>query len=990
MKFIKRSTHILLILIIVVNSFIPIIGNAENINNDSSIVIKFKDNNLYTAMKTQLHEIPISLGRKSKIASYNDTDKTITIIEEELEKVESIDLFKKEITDLEGIQNLKNLKTVYIDFKTYSELQDKSILQNVRDIAFSESLNEQTAIYFGNEEQSYSEIISETNNMSYINVGGNSATLTKTENNKSILELYNEFIKSDIADDKMQNIKENPNYVIFKVGENDFLQANKYVENNEKTVEEIIRQINNETGDDENSFTGALIRLIASSKNKWKNAKIIFVGTVQILDNGTDLQKVYMEKVKEICDTNGITYIDLYNEVNLTNEENIEKYSIGDGIHLNKLGYERFFVPKIEEALKYNTYYISTDGISENGLSEYTPMSMDTAKTKIYSAKDRILFKRGDTFYNNIDFSVSEDIKKNQDEIVKIANYGEGNLPLPLISAIKKADINSTNYWTWEEQNKLYKIDLSQLIGFNTSNDEWNNFYNIGFIECIKNNEHNKLYSVKQSLEELNEDGEFYCNAEYVDDTIKYRYEKYLYIKASNGSKDKAPTEIFGDMIFAGNVALISIRDNVEISGLNLKYTGGHAIKVNNNIYIHDNVIDNVGGSLLSTNPRVRYGNGIELFNSGSNTIVEKNIIRNVYDVAFTMQGQTEPWKNVKVINNIFVANSQNSEIWASQKDGAIAEPVEGYIYDSNISINQGRGWGYFARPNKKTAAEILFYGYKPTTIEMTVSNNISFNARRLYYTVINNKVNHNGISYGSVFGEGGIDSNNNNIYTTLNKEDSFILSSGWSSIDDTEMEKNSIDYNFDNFGSISNEYNIEKNSKLYVLNEEKTNNVVNSEDGVEKYKIENIALSSNKYDEIKRALLEDINKIINLNKYNIQNSYIKGIEEGTNAETILSNIQTNGTIEIYNHNNEKIEGKATIGTGMKLIVSNELEYNLVVEGDLNGDGKISITDLSKMKSHIIGKQILQGEYEKAADINGDGRESITDLSILKKYLIKK
>ena len=86
----------------------------------------------------------------------------------------------------------------------------------------------------------------------------------------------------------------------------------------------------------------------------------------------------------------------------------------------------------------------------------------------------------------------------------------------------------------------------------------------------------------------------------------------------------------------------------------------------------------------------------------------------------------------------------------------------------------------------------------------------------------------------------------------------------------------------------------------------------------------------------------------------------------------------------------ESIEGKETIGTGMKLIVGNELEYKLVVEGDLNGDGKISITDLSKMKSHIIGKQILQGEYEKAADINGDGRESITDLSILKKYLIKK
>ena len=88
-------------------------------------------------------------------------------------------------------------------------------------------------------------------------------------------------------------------------------------------------------------------------------------------------------------------------------------------------------------------------------------------------------------------------------------------------------------------------------------------------------------------------------------------------------------------------------------------------------------------------------------------------------------------------------------------------------------------------------------------------------------------------------------------------------------------------------------------------------------------------------------------------------------------------------------NNNEKIEGQARIGTGMKLRPSDGKEYKLVVGGDLNGDGKVSITDLSKMKLHLIRKQVLENEYAKAIDMNKDGKYSVTDLSIIKKYIVK-
>ena len=58
------------------------------------------------------------------------------------------------------------------------------------------------------------------------------------------------------------------------------------------------------------------------------------------------------------------------------------------------------------------------------------------------------------------------------------------------------------------------------------------------------------------------------------------------------------------------------------------------------------------------------------------------------------------------------------------------------------------------------------------------------------------------------------------------------------------------------------------------------------------------------------------------------------------------------------------------------------------VKGDISLDGKVSVTDLSQLKSHIISLSNLEGEQEKRCDINLDGKVSILDLSILKMILV--
>jgi hypothetical protein len=52
-------------------------------------------------------------------------------------------------------------------------------------------------------------------------------------------------------------------------------------------------------------------------------------------------------------------------------------------------------------------------------------------------------------------------------------------------------------------------------------------------------------------------------------------------------------------------------------------------------------------------------------------------------------------------------------------------------------------------------------------------------------------------------------------------------------------------------------------------------------------------------------------------------------------------------------------------------------EYHL---GDVNGDGKINVTDISKAAAHVKGKKRMSGDALICADINSDGIVNISDV----------
>ena len=68
----------------------------------------------------------------------------------------------------------------------------------------------------------------------------------------------------------------------------------------------------------------------------------------------------------------------------------------------------------------------------------------------------------------------------------------------------------------------------------------------------------------------------------------------------------------------------------------------------------------------------------------------------------------------------------------------------------------------------------------------------------------------------------------------------------------------------------------------------------------------------------------------------------------------------------------------------------NGLSYEVIaasgnVKGDVTGDGKVDIKDLTKVAAHVKGKKSLSNASK--ADINGDGKVDIKDLTKIAAFI---
>lgn len=130
----------------------------------------------------------------------------------------------------------------------------------------------------------------------------------------------------------------------------------------------------------------------------------------------------------------------------------------------------------------------------------------------------------------------------------------------------------------------------------------------------------------------------------------------------------------------------------------------------------------------------------------------------------------------------------------------------------------------------------------------------------------------------------------------------------------------------------------------------------------------------------------EDLFKSFNKYSIDISEYIIKHISKLTKAKDFINNIDVanNGKLKVFDKTGEN-EVTDKVGTGMLARVINEYDENLmdidmVVTGDINGDGNISVTDLAKLERHIAGIEKLEGVYKIAADVNDNDSVTLTDL----------
>lgn len=308
-------------------------------------------------------------------------------------------------------------------------------------------------------------------------------------------------------------------------------------------------------------------------------------------------------------------------------------------------------------------YYIDVacDNAKNDGLSEKTPVA-DYKKLDI-KAGDTVLFKRGSFIREKLWIKEGE-----EGNPVTYGAYGEGEKPTFCGS------VNLTNEDLWVEESKNIWVCTAEAIS------EAANFVF---------NKEDLCGTLRWTKEELKEQGDFYDNCFGTLDSKKSLPENhkiYLY-------SEKNPAEIYSDIecVVYGERNLADNGHDVTFKNLRFINSGVHAIAgeaKTRNMKVLNCSFEYIGGAVWNYENKIRYGNGVEMWDVGDNVEITGCYFNNIYDSATTQQGglNCEQADNFIICNNVFIkcgmgAYEQRDRIPLLAK------------FNNNICIDAGEGF---------------------------------------------------------------------------------------------------------------------------------------------------------------------------------------------------------------------------------------------------------------------------------------------------------
>lgn len=134
----------------------------------------------------------------------------------------------------------------------------------------------------------------------------------------------------------------------------------------------------------------------------------------------------------------------------------------------------------------------------------------------------------------------------------------------------------------------------------------------------------------------------------------------------------------------------------------------------------------------------------------------------------------------------------------------------------------------------------------------------------------------------------------------------------------------------------------------------------------------------------------KDINKIVEEASYKINNKMISGIKLGLKTDEIIKNLKAKEAKEVSVQDSKGNNKTGTLSTGDKITINNgetKETFEVVIYGDINGDGNIDKMDCSEILRYFYGYVKYDGAKNKALDVNKDGKVDKVDAAqVLRKF----
>lgn len=442
-------------------------------------------------------------------------------------------------------------------------------------------------------------------------------------------------------------------------------------------------------------------------------------------------------------------------------------------------------------------------------------------------------------------------------------------------------------------------------------------------------------------------------------------------IKATVSEGARIKEEI-GDMILNyGNnefkITVISSTDVETVYSFSIYRPYSSVLLKNFSILVNDKNIE-LDKSLDSQNVTVN-SNSIEIIANGmegstisGNGIKNLNIGDNIFEILVISEDETN---TKKYILNVYRQNTDTSikDLYVNDN---IVNVEENNTYNVNVNA---------LNFNIKTVlndvnADYKLYKIKGDYREEIDGNNIKIDdgSDNVFEIV--------------VLAEDGVTSENYTLNIHELSSDSYLQSL---TIDNLgfNFDKNILEYNLNteldeiNISAISSNENSTISGigkKILELGNNSFNIIVTAEDN-----------STRTYTlNVNKVKMEDNKIIFNGLTVNEDKNYIYKIEVGTSIDTIINSVSTNGKVSVIRDNDISITA-----TGQKLKIDFDdysVEYIIIVKGDVNGDGKVTLSDITTALKGYRKKIDFTDYMFTAIDFNDDGEFKLSDIVSHLKY----